>query len=188
VHIPIPIPIYKVCTDTRLAGLHVPCQNGCSVACLLLPLLLLLLCCCGVTSLAPGENMTCTLALLNTGTVGLKDIQTNHPECIGLFDLAPAATTSCNVSKTATQADFDGSDPAVATSGNHVALQLAVVVSATSTATAAPTTVTEEVSALAQLSARPRLTVVSVNFTAEDASTGIRAGRPIQATPWPGHV
>ena len=111
--------------------------------------------------------MECTLTLENTGTVGLKSLQTNHTECSGLpTSLAPAATASCTVRKTAGQADFEASDAALEGVGSYASLNLTVEIEAEPIAVDMPSPVVSIAATSPPLPTKPSLAVVSADVSA----------------------
>jgi hypothetical protein len=58
--------------------------------------------------LLAGQSLVCMLLLNNTGNTGLHMIAVpDQPLCANLTAISPGASISCNVSKVASQADFD---------------------------------------------------------------------------------
>ena len=128
-----------------------------------------------VAGCVTGELLECTLTVVNTGTVGIKDLAANNTACVGLSDLAPGDSDTCTVSVKATQADFNAWDLA------STQLGLAVAVTAAPTADIAPAAVQTEVSTSVELTSRPNVYVSDIGVSPDGSTEDISAGEVRQA-------
>jgi hypothetical protein len=116
-----------------------------------------------------GEFVECELYVENKGTVGLRDLASNHTGCTGLTTLAPGSSAVCTVSQEATEADFSSAD-------FNAAVAVAVEVTASSTADILPSVLEGVASSTVQLPINPQLSVVRANASSSDFGAGLRDG------------
>lgn len=123
-----------------------------------------------------GEELACTLSVINTGTVDLQDLQANNTACVNLSTLAPGESANCTVTLTAQQADFDAWDAAYTAAGTSSApLKLSVIVSGAPPANTIETGATGVAHVSMPLVSAPAITVDSVT-TNKSADADVRAG------------
>lgn len=116
-------------------------------------------------ALCAGEDLVCSMSVVNTGTVGLKTLSADNAACTDLpISLAPGQSANRTVSRTAQQADFDGWDTSAATFG------LAVTVTANATATMQQSSASDVADVSVTLVSAPGVTLVSksTNVSAAD--------------------
>lgn len=134
----------------------------------------------GMSVLDADESLVCTLEVKNTGNVRLTTTTVQgQPNCAGLPTLLPGSSAQCNVSKVASQADFDSwdlalgsSDPAVTAAGK---LQLSVPVSAKPAAGLQTQSVTATVAV--PLVSRPSFKVPVASLVGGNTSQLVKAGK-----------
>lgn len=129
--------------------------------------------------LLAGRSLVCLTRLDNTGNTGVHMIAVpDQPLCANLTAITPGTSVSCNVSKVASQADFDTWD---LTAGSADAawgmLNMSVLVTAKPTAASIAAQALSSTGAVSvALESRPALGVLNAGLLGADVSRTARAG------------
>lgn len=129
--------------------------------------------------LLAGQSLVCIMQLNNTGNTGLHMIAVpDQPLCANLTALSPGALVSCNVSKVASQADFDTWDLTAGSAGTAFGmLNLSVTATAKPTAASiAAQTLSSTGAVSVALESRPTFGGVNAGLLGADVNRTARAG------------